>query len=150
MMSICGMRWACLRHATRYGRSTYEIFAKIWSGTDRAHPYAARLSAIHKYVFSSKLDTAQWNNSTILRGDVVAEVTKLKHQDGGDLLVLGHGLLAETLLQRRLIDVLDLSILPVIVGHGKPFFREKQAVKLKLAATKSFSKIVKLTYEPQY
>ena len=54
------------------------------------------------------------------------------------------------MLQERLIDVLDLSILPVIVGHGKPFFRDGQAVKLKLAATRSFSKTVKLTYEPQY
>jgi dihydrofolate reductase len=89
-------------------------------------------------------------HSTIVRGDVAAEVTKLKQQNGGDLLLLGHGLLGEMLLQQRLIDVLDLSILPVFVGHGKLFFREGQAVKLKLAATKSFSKIVKLTYEPQY
>jgi dihydrofolate reductase len=132
--------------AILFGRSTYEIFAKIWPG----NPYAARLNAIRKYVFSSSLETAEWNNTTIVRGDVAAEVTKLKQQDGGNLLLLGHGLLSETLLEQRLIDVLDLSILPVIVGHGKPFFREGQAVKLKLAATKSFSKIVKLTYEPQY
>jgi dihydrofolate reductase len=143
-----GLFEAC--DAILWGRSTYEIFEKIWSGTDRAHPYAARLNAIRKYVFSSSLDSARWNNSTILRGDVTAEVTKLKQQDGGDLLVLGHGLLSETLLKKRLIDVLDLSILPIIVGHGKPFFREGQAVKLKLAATKSFSNIIKLTYEPQY
>jgi len=84
------------------------------------------------------------------RGDVAAEVTNLKQQHGGDLLLLGHGLLGETLLQQRLIDVLDLGILPVMVGHGKPFFREGQAAKLKLAATKSFSNIVKLTYELQY
>jgi dihydrofolate reductase len=77
----------------------------------------------------------------------VAEVTKLKQQDGGNLLVLGHGRLAQTLLHHRLLDALDLSILPVIAGHGKPFFRDGQAAKLKLAATKSFSKIVKLTYE---
>ena len=76
--------------------------------------------------------------------------TKLKHQEGGDLLLLGHGQLSKTLLQRRLIDALDFSIVPVTVGHGKPFFREGQAVKLNLAATESFSKIVKLTYEPQY
>jgi len=133
------------------GRSTYEIFAKMWSGVaDGAHPYAARLNTIRKYVFSSSLEMAEWNNSTIVRGDVTAEVSKFKQQDGGNLLLFGHGLLGETLLQQRLIDVLDLSILPVIVGHGKPFFREGQAVNLKLAATKCFSKIVKLTYEPQY
>jgi len=143
-----GLFEAC--DAILWGRTTYEIFAKIWSGRDEAHPYAARLNAIQKYVFSSSLQAAEWNNSTIIRGDVAAEVTKLKQQDGGNLLLLGHGLLSETLLEQRLIDVLDLSILPVIVGHGKPFFREGQAVKLKLAATKSFSKIVKLTYEPQY
>jgi dihydrofolate reductase len=77
-------------------------------------------------------------------------VTKLKRQNGGDLLILGHGLLGETLLKHRLLDVLDLGIHPVVVGHGKPFFREGQTVQLKLAATKSFAKIVKLTYETQY
>jgi dihydrofolate reductase len=77
-------------------------------------------------------------------------VAKLKQQDGGDLLILGHGLLGEALLKQRLLDVLDVAIHPVLVGHGKRFFREGQAVKLKLAATKSFSKIVKVTYEPQY
>ena len=143
-----GLFEAC--DAILFGRSTYAIFERLWAGKEGTHPYAARLNAIPKYVFSSRLETAAWNNSSIVRGDVAAEVTKLKQQDGGDLLVLGHGLLGETLLQRRLIDVLDLSVLPVIVGHGKPFFREGQAVKLKLAATKSFSKIVKLTYEPQY
>jgi dihydrofolate reductase len=113
-------------------------------------PYAARLNAIRKYVFSSSLETAEWNNSTIVRGDVATEVTKLKQQEGGNLILLGHTLFGETLLQQRLIDVIDLSILPVIAGHGKPFFREGQAVKLKLAATRSYSNIVKLTYEPQY
>jgi len=133
------------------GRTTYERFANRWSpGTTETRPYAARLNAIRKYVFSSKLETAEWNNSTILRGDVAAEVTKLKQQDGGDLLILGHGLLGETLLKQRLLDVLDVAIYPVVVGHGRPFLREGQAVKLKLAATKSFSKIVKISYEPQY
>jgi len=54
------------------------------------------------------------------------------------------------LLTQRLLDVLDLTIHPVLVGRGKPFFREGQAAKLKLATTKSFSKLVKVTYEPQY
>jgi dihydrofolate reductase len=136
--------------AILWGRTTYERFAKRSPGGERIPPYAARLNAIRKYVFSSKLETAEWNNSTVVRGDVAGEVTKLKQQDGGDLLILGHGLLGETLLKQRLLDVLDLAIYPVLVGHGKPFFREGQGVKLKLAATKSFSKIVKVTYEPQY
>jgi len=144
-----GLFAAC--EAMLFGRTTYERFAKRWSGSEgETRPYGARLNAIRKYVFSSKLETAEWNNSTIVRGDVAAEVTKLKQQEGGDLLILGHGLLGETLLKQRLLDVLDLAIHPVLLGHGKPFFREGQAVKLKLAAAKCFSKIVKVTYEPQY
>ena len=99
-----------------WGRTTYERFAKRSPGGERITPYAARLNAIRKYVFSSKLETAEWNNSTIVRGEVAAEVTKLKQQDGGDLLILGHGLLGETLLKQRLLDVLDLAIYPVQVG----------------------------------
>jgi dihydrofolate reductase len=143
-----GLFEAC--DALLFGRSTYEIFVKMYAGRDGNRPYAARLNAMRKYVFSSKLETADWNNSTIVRGDIATEVTKLKQQDGGNLLVLGHGLFGETLLKERLLDVLDLAIHPVLVGHGKRFFREGQSVKLKLTATKVFSKIVKLTYEPQY
>jgi len=131
------------------GRNTYESFAKIWPG--RTHPWADRINAIPKYVFSSKLEKATWNNSIIVRGDVVAEVTKLKQQKGRDLLIFGHGLLGETLLKHHLLDVLDLSIHPLVVGRGKQFFREGENATLRLVATKSFVKgIVKLTYEPQY
>jgi len=130
------------------GRNTYEVFAKIWPG--RIHPWADRINAIPKYVFSSTLEKAEWNNTTIVRGEVVAEVTKLKQQEGRDLLIYGHGLLAETLLKHHLLDVLDLSIHPLVVGQGKQFFREGENAKLRLVAAKSFSKgIVKLTYEPQ-
>jgi dihydrofolate reductase len=143
-----GMFEAC--DAMLWGRTTYERFAKIYSGNERDRPYAARLNAVPKYVFSSKLEMADWSNSTIIRGDVAAEVTKLKQQDGGDLLLLGHGLLGETLLKERLTDVISLSIYPFMLGHGKPIVRQDQAVKLKLAATKGFSNIVKISYEPQY
>jgi len=142
-----GQLLAC--DAMLMGRNTYESFAKIWPG--RTHPWADRINAIPKYVFSSKLETAEWTNSTIVRGDVVAEVTKLKQQEGRDLLIYGHGLLGETLLRHHLLDVLDLSIHPLVVGQGKQFFREGENATLRLVAAKSFSKgIVKLTYEPQY
>jgi dihydrofolate reductase len=136
--------------AMLWGRTTYERFAKMYPGSEGTRPYAARLNAVPKYVFSSKLQTAEWSNSTLIRGDVAAEVTRLKQHDGGDLLLLGHGLLGETLLKQRLLDVIVLSIYPLLLGHGKPIVREGQAVRLKLAATKSFSNIVKITYEPQY
>jgi dihydrofolate reductase len=130
------------------GRNTYEGFAKLWPG--RNHPWADRLNAIPKYVFSSKLEKAEWNNTTIVRGDVVAEVTRLKQQEGRDLLIYGHGLLGETLLKHHLLDVIDLSIHPLVLGQGRQFFRQGENATLRLVAAKSFSKgIVKLTYEPQ-
>jgi dihydrofolate reductase len=141
-----GQLMAC--EAMLIGRATYENFARIWPG--RTHPWADRLNAMKKYVFSSTLERAEWNNSTIVRGDVAAEVTKLKEQDGGDLLIYGHGLLAETLFKEHLLDVLDVSIHPVFAGSGKTLFRDGQAAKMRLVSAKSFSKIVKLTYEPQY
>jgi len=142
-----GLLTAC--DAMLFGRSTYQIFAKLYQ-VGRVHPWAERLNAIPKYVFSSTLDSADWNNSTLIRGDAVAEVTRLKQQQGGDLLILGHGLLGETLLRAQLTDVVDLSVYPVLAGSGRQFFRAGQAGELRLAAVKTFSKIVKMTYELQY
>ena len=143
-----GLAQALSCDAMLMGRNTYESFAAIWPrGTD---PWADRINAMPKYVFSSTLEEASWNNSTIVRGNVVAEVTRLKQEEGRDLLIYGHGLLAETLLKHHLLDVLDLSIHPLVVGQGKQFFREGEHATLRLVAAKSFSKgIVKLTYEPQ-
>jgi dihydrofolate reductase len=140
-----GLLLAC--DALLMGRCTYEISANIWPF--RSDAWARRLNAMRKYVFSSRLESAAWNNSTIIRGDAGLEVSKLKQQEGGPLLIWGHGLLTATLFEQQLIDVLDLSIHPVIIGHGEQFFRENRNAKLKLIATKSFAKIVKLTYEPQ-
>lgn len=131
------------------GRTTYEGFSKLWPG--RTHPWADRINAMPKYVFSSTLETADWNNTTIVRDDVVAYVTRLKQQEGRDLLVYGRGLFGQTLMAHHLIDAIDLSIHPLVLGHGKPLFREGETATLRLVAAKSFSKgIVKLTYAPQY
>ena len=130
------------------GRTTYEQFAKIWP--DNPHPWADRINAITKYVFSSTLREAEWANSVIVGGDVATEVSKLKQRDGGDLVIYGHGLLAQTLLKSELLDVLDLSIHPVIAGSGGLLFHEDTTAAMQLVTVKTFSKIVKLTYEPQY
>jgi dihydrofolate reductase len=140
-----GLLTAC--DAILFGRHTYEAFANLYGRGTHKPMWADRLTAIPKYVFSSTLEKADWGNPAILRGDVVTEVTRLKQQTGGNLLILGHGLLGETLLREGLIDVLDLTIYPLLVGHGKQYFQEGQAAKLKLTATKTFSKVVKLTYE---
>ena len=130
------------------GRTTYEAFAKIWPGS--SHPWAERINSMAKYVFSSTLREAEWANSVIVRGDVATEVSELKRCDGGDLLIYGHGLLARTLLGSRLVDVLDLSVHPVIAGSGGLFFHEEVRAAMQLVGVKTFSKIVKLTYEPRY
>lgn len=131
------------------GRATYDLFIMNWP--KRTDPWADRINAMPKYVFSSTLEQADWNNTTIIRGDVGAYVTKLKQQEGHDLLVYGAGLLAETLRKHHLVDALTLSIFPFVTGQGKQIFRQGDPPALKHLATKSFSRgIVKLTYELEY
>src|SRR5215831_7921183 len=95
MQDRLGQLQAC--DAMLMGRNTYETFAQMWPSM--IHPLADRVNAMPKYVFSSTLEHAEWSNATIVRGDVVAEVSKLKQQEGRDLLIYGHGLLGETLLK---------------------------------------------------
>jgi dihydrofolate reductase len=141
-----GMLLAC--DAMVIGRSTYEANAQIWPARAGAHPWASRLNEMKKYVYSSTLDRPLWTNTTIIREDAPTHVGKLKQEDGPDLLLWGHGLFGEAMFRADLVDVLDLSIHPIVVGQGKQLFRPGQTKSLRLVATKSFSKgIVKLTYE---
>jgi dihydrofolate reductase len=99
-------------------------------------------------VFSSTLERADWSNSTIIRDDVVAAVTKLKQEDGGDLMIYGYGRLSRTLVEHDLVDEIRFSIHPVLVhtvaGGGSP---TKLPVKL-IGTTPSPNGVVALTYEP--
>ncbi|MFX0578986.1 dihydrofolate reductase family protein [Nocardia nepalensis] len=141
-----GLLEAC--DALLFGRRTYEDFANLYGGGTHKPMWADRLNEIPKYVFSSTLEKADWGDPTIIRGDVAAEVARLKQQDGRNLLILGHSLLGETLLREQLIDVIDLAIYPFLMGKGRQFyFRAGQHATLRLAAVKAFSKVVKLTYE---
>jgi len=130
------------------GRRTYQTFSKLWPG--RVHPWADRLNSIQKYVFSSTLDKVEWDHSTLVRGEIATEIAELKAQKGRDIVLFGHSRIGEILLKHRLLDVLDLSIHPLFAGEGTGLFRNGQSTKLRHVATKTFSKIVKLTYEPQY
>src|SRR5262249_10838654 len=112
------------------GRHTYETFSQTWPKL--SGPYPDRINAMRKYVFSSALQEADWNNSTIVKGDVAAEVTKLKQQNGQDLVIYGHGPLGETLLEHNLIDQLQFAIHPLLVGRGALLFRDGQKTTLKL------------------
>jgi dihydrofolate reductase len=143
-----GLGLLCTSDAMLMGRNFYEGSAELWQSRVE-HPWATRLNEMKKYVFSSTLTEAAWTNSVILNGDVVEETRRLKDDGNGDLVIWGHTRLAETLMRSGLIDVLDLSIHPKFVGTGEPLFREGLGVELRLLSTKSFSNIVKISYEPQ-
>jgi dihydrofolate reductase len=130
--------------AMLYGRTVFDSFAERWPGRD--HPWAARLTNIPKYVFSSTIEEACWGPTTIIRGDPVSEVRRLKEQTSGDLLIFGHTRLAEALMRAGLVDTLDMSIHPVFFGGGGLLMREGLGVELELVSTKVFSKIVKLSF----
>jgi dihydrofolate reductase len=129
------------------GRRTYEIFAGVWPA--RTGAYADRLNSMPKFVFSSTLQKVDWNNSTIIQGDVVAEATKLKRQEGKSLIIYGHGLLGQTLLQHHLLDEIHFSLHPVLVGRGKLLFREGAMAKLELVSAKPRRNgVLVLSYKP--
>ena len=128
------------------GRRTYEFFAAAFP--HRTGEYGDRVNRISKYVFSSTLKKADWCNSSVLEGEVATEVAKLKAQAGKDLVIYGHGLLAQTLLKHHLLDELKLWIHPCFVGRGK-FFREGEKTKLKLIAQRTLATgVIVASYQP--
>ena len=129
------------------GRRTYEYFADVMP--EQTGPYADAINAIRKYVFSSTLESADWNNSTIIRSDVVTAVTELKQQDGGDFILYGSGRLNQTLLENHLIDEIRFSVHPVLVGGRAVSGAKGETLPLKLiGATPSPNGVVALTYGP--
>jgi len=117
--------WTTRAGAFLLGRRTYEIFAGSWpNATDPADEIATALNTRPKFVASRTLEALEWSNSTLLKGDVVAEVAKLKAQDGGEIQVHGSGNLLQTLFRHDLIDTLRIWQFPVVVGGGKRLFGE--------------------------
>ena len=106
------------------GRVTYEGFAAAWPTFTDEVGFADKMNNMPKYVVSSTLKTADWNNSTILSGDVVEEVTKLKDEVDGVILVAGSARLVQTLIEHDLVDELRLMVFPVVLGTGKRLFAE--------------------------
>jgi dihydrofolate reductase len=134
-------------HGMLFGRGTYEYFAEVMQ--KQTGPYADAINAIRKYVFSTTLESADWNNSTIIRDDAVTAVNELKQQDGGDLIIYGHGRLSQSLLEHHLIDELRFSVYPLLLGGRGAGGDNEQTLSLKpLGATPSPSGVVALTYQP--
>jgi dihydrofolate reductase len=133
------------------GRKTYEIFAGYWPHQGDDAPFAGFLNKVPKYVASRTLkEPLEWNNSHLLEGDVAEAVRKLKEEDGADLVVLGSGDLAQTLMEHGLVDEYSLWIHPLVLGSGKRIFREGgPRFSLKLVDSKTSSTgVLLLTYEP--
>jgi dihydrofolate reductase len=130
------------------GRKTYEIFAAYWPQAPADDPIAARLNSAPKYVASRTLDTVQWTNSKLIRGEVADEVARLK-QDYDQIHVIGSGNLVQTLLRDDLVDQSNLWVFPVLLGSGKRLFAEgtiPTALRLLNSATFSTGAVL-LTYQ---
>ncbi len=142
------------------GRVTYEGFAAAWpnmmeqyEGPRRAElqEYTDMMNGYPKYVVSTTLEEpVEWSNSTLIKGNVAEEVSRLKQQPGKDILVFGSGALVNTLMQHGLIDEYRLMVFPVVMGSGKRLFEDDiETTVLRLVETKTFgSGVVVLSYRP--
>lgn len=135
------------------GRVTYQEWAPYWpNSTDE--PYASHINRTPKVVVSTTLDSVewgQWEKPTLIKGNLAAEIGKLKQQPGKNIGVAGSSTLVESLLQADLLDQLTLMIHPVVVGHGKRLFKDGRSLKrLRLVeSTTTPTGVVIATYQPR-
>jgi len=139
--------------ALLFGRVTYEMMKAFWPTAQAAQmlPDVAKgMNAMHKYVASRTLDSSDWQNTTVLKGDLVEALKKLKAGDGPDLVILGSGSIVSQLTEARLIDEYQLVLIPTAIGKGRTPFQtlgDRRAFTLK--KTRSFTNgNVVLWYEP--
>jgi dihydrofolate reductase len=131
------------------GRVTYQEFAAAWpESNDEGADY---FNSVRKYVVSNPLEEPlEWNNSRLIKDNVVEQITDLKQQDGKDITVHGSATLVQTLMQHDLVDRYRLLVYPLVVGKGKRLFEEDTPATLKLLESQSFSSgVVALIYEPE-
>ncbi|MDQ3670316.1 MAG: dihydrofolate reductase family protein [Actinomycetota bacterium] len=131
------------------GRATYEGFAAAWPS--REGEFADKFNTMPKYVVSSTLEEPEWNNSTVLKGDIPEEVAKLKQEQDGDIVVHGSAQLVQTLFEHDLVDEVRLMVFPVVLGSGKRLFGDTSDKKrLRLADSKKVGDgVTILVYEPE-
>jgi dihydrofolate reductase len=130
------------------GRKTYEEFASFWPTAPADDPFTARMNNTPKYVVSTTLDTVEWQNSTLIKGNVVEELTRLKQQPGKNIGMTGSATLVASLLREGLLDELHLFVFPVVLGSGKPLFATSgEKLPLTLVASETYDTgVVQLTY----
>jgi dihydrofolate reductase len=131
------------------GRVNYQQWAEFWPNQPADDEFAGFFNTIPKYVVSNTLETATWNNTTLINGDVAAEIRRLKQQPGKNINMSGSGTLVRWLLANDLLDELHLMVHPIVVGRGQRLFADQHEQKaLKLIDSKTFSTgVVYLTYE---
>jgi len=136
-----------------FGRVTYELMASYWPtpAAQADDPMVAeKMNTMPKIVFSRTLDKVEWNNTRLVKGDAVKEISQLKQEPGKDLLIFGSADLASNLTNLGLIDEYRIMVNPVVLGKGNPLFKDiKEKLNLRLLRTKTFSNgNVLLYYEP--
>ncbi|MFC4853933.1 dihydrofolate reductase family protein [Actinophytocola glycyrrhizae] len=144
--------WHANPGALLLGRKTYDIFAGYWPHIGPDHddyPMAKIFNETPKYVASRSLTTAEWTNTTVLSGDLVAAVTDLKARDLGEIQVIGSLDLAQTLIRHRLVDEFRLTVFPVVLGTGKRLFDGAAPTGLELVSAQPVDKgVVACVYRP--
>jgi len=139
------------------GRVTYQSFAGSWpyvpdnpNASQGEIDYARKVNAMRKIVFSKTLDSVKWNNSTLVKEIIPADITKMKQEQGRDMVIYGSASIVQALTNLGLIDEYQLLVYPVVLGGGKPLFKDiNHKVNLKLVQTKTHpSGVVVLYYQP--
>ena len=136
-----------------FGRVTYELMASYWPtphALENDPILAQAMNAVPKVVFSRTLASAAWSNSKLVKGDITAEVRKMKQESGPGMTILGSGSIAAQLAEAGLIDQFQFVVNPVILGSGRTMFEGiKEKLALKLTSTRTFANgNVLLCYEP--
>lgn len=131
------------------GRVTYQGFAQAWPSITDEVGFAAKMNSMPKYVVSTTLERADWNNSTIIKGDVAGEVRRLKERRDGDILINGSGQLVQALMEHDLIDEYRLMVYPTVLGGGRRLFADaSRSQALRLVETRQVRDVLILIYRP--
>jgi dihydrofolate reductase len=137
-----------------FGRKTYDLMVSFWptkQAYDMMPEVAEGMNNLPKVVFSGTMDQAEWNNTKLVKDNIVEEVSRMKSESGDDMVIMGSGTIVSQLTQERLIDEYQLTVHPLVLGSGRTLFEGiKQLLPLKLVNSRTFGNgNVLLTYVPE-